>query len=150
MQMPAAIATPGFKLAPNLLHDLMPVDEMMDAVELDHADENEIDRDDVIEQPRHDQNQDTCKDGDPRCEMCSGDDHDLNLLVELCGWGRMERRSGKKPGSIQRGTRALGSSRIRAFGNSFEGIASTIPLGGIVSPTYHNLVMPGLVPGIHV
>ena len=76
MQMPAAIATPGFKLAPNLLHDLMPVDEMMDAVELDHADENEIDGDDVVEQPRHDQNQDTRKDGDPRSEMCSGDDHD--------------------------------------------------------------------------
>ena len=76
MQMPAAIATPGFKLAPNLLHDLMPVDEMMDAVELDHADENEIDRDDVVEQPRHDQNQDAGKDGDPRCEVCSGDDHD--------------------------------------------------------------------------
>ena len=83
MQMPAAIATPGFKLAPNLLHDLMPVDEMMDAVEFDRADENEIDRDDVVEQPRHDQNQDTGKDGDPRSEMCSGDNHDLNLLVEL-------------------------------------------------------------------
>ena len=80
MQMPAAIATPAFRLACNLPHDLMPVDEMMNAVEFDHADENEIDRDDVVEQPWHDQNQDTGKDGDPRCEMCSGDDHDLNLF----------------------------------------------------------------------
>ena len=82
MQMPGAIATPVFKLACNLLHRLMPVDEMMNAVEFDHADKNEINGDDVVEQPRHDQNQDAGKDGDPRSKMRSGDDHDF----EPFGW----------------------------------------------------------------
>jgi hypothetical protein len=58
----------------------MPVDEMMDVVETDQTDENEIDGDDVVEQPRHDQNQDAGNDGDKRREMSTGDDHDFVLL----------------------------------------------------------------------
>jgi hypothetical protein len=55
----------------------MPVDEMMHVVETDQADEDEIDGDDVVEQPRHDQNQDAGDDGDKRRDMGSGDDHDF-------------------------------------------------------------------------
>ena len=69
MQMPAPIATPTGRL--------MPVDEMMHVVETDQADEDEIDGDDVVEQPWHDQDQDTGDDGDERRDMSSGDDHDF-------------------------------------------------------------------------
>jgi hypothetical protein len=40
------------------------MDEMVDAVEADQSDENEIERDDIVQKPRHDQNQNA-----------GGDDH---------------------------------------------------------------------------
>jgi hypothetical protein len=46
MQMPAPNATP--------MRSLMPVDEMMHVIETDQADEDEIDGDDIVEQPWHD------------------------------------------------------------------------------------------------
>jgi hypothetical protein len=58
---------------------LMPVDEVMDVVEADEADKDEIDGDNVVEQPRHDQDQDAGNDGDKRRDMGSGDDHDFVL-----------------------------------------------------------------------
>jgi hypothetical protein len=73
MQMLAANATPG------AARRSMPVDEMVDAVEADQPDKNEVDGNDVIEQPRHDQNQDARDKGDERRDMGSGDDHDFPL-----------------------------------------------------------------------
>jgi hypothetical protein len=73
MQMLAANATPG------AARRSMPVDEMVDAVEADQPDKNEVDGNDVIEQPRHDQNQDAGDKGDERRDMGSGDDHDFPL-----------------------------------------------------------------------
>jgi hypothetical protein len=54
---------------------LMPVDQMMYGVEPDQADENEIDRDDIIEQSRNDQNENASKNGDERGDVGGGDDH---------------------------------------------------------------------------
>jgi hypothetical protein len=73
MQMLAANATPG------AARRSMPVDEMVDAVEADQPDKNEVDGNDVIEQPRHDQNQDAGDKGDEWRDMGSGDDHDFPL-----------------------------------------------------------------------
>jgi hypothetical protein len=70
MQMPAPNATP--------MRYLMPVDEMMHVIETDQADEDEIDGDDIVEQPRHDQNQDAGNKCDKRRDMSSGDDHDFS------------------------------------------------------------------------
>jgi hypothetical protein len=58
---------------------LMPVDEVMDVIEADEADKDEIDGDNVVEKPRHDQDQDAGNDGDNRRDMGSGDDHDFVL-----------------------------------------------------------------------
>jgi hypothetical protein len=59
----------------------MPVDEMVDVIETDQTDKNEVDGDDVIEEPRHDQNQNAGNDGDKRRDMGSGDDHDFSFSV---------------------------------------------------------------------
>jgi hypothetical protein len=73
MQIPAPNATPERRS--------MPVDEMMDAIEPDQADEDEIDRDDIVEEPRHDQDQYAGNDGDERRDMGSGDDHGFSSAV---------------------------------------------------------------------
>jgi hypothetical protein len=73
MQMLAAIATPAAE------RRSMPVDEMVDAVQADQPDKNEVDGNDVIEQPRHEQNQDTGDKGNERRNMGSGDNHDFPL-----------------------------------------------------------------------
>jgi hypothetical protein len=84
MQMPATNATPA-----SCGGDSVEVDEMVDAVETDQADKNEIDGDDEVEQPRHDQNQNAGNEGNERRDMGSGDDHDcplgLERMVELLG-----------------------------------------------------------------
>jgi hypothetical protein len=83
MQMPAANATPMLGLPA-----LMPVDEVMDVVEAHQADEDEIDGDDIVEEPRHDQDQDAGNDSDKRRDMGSSDDHDFVLLgFARIGWG---------------------------------------------------------------
>jgi hypothetical protein len=53
----------------------MKVDPVMDAVELHNADEDEIDRNDVAQQPRHQENEYPGNDGNKRSEMGSGNDH---------------------------------------------------------------------------
>jgi hypothetical protein len=62
----------------------MKIHPVMDRVELNEAGENQIDGDDVVEQPRYDQNQDPGKDGDKRRDMGSGDDHGFFPSVR---WG---------------------------------------------------------------
>jgi hypothetical protein len=61
----------------------VPVEEVMHAVQPHDADENEVDRDDIIQQPRYDQNQDAGEERDQGRDVGSGDDHDPNLLVDL-------------------------------------------------------------------
>jgi hypothetical protein len=53
----------------------MKVEPMMDAIKLHHTDENEIDRDDVAQQTRHQENEYPGNDGDKRGDMGSGNDH---------------------------------------------------------------------------
>jgi hypothetical protein len=102
MQMRAPNATPG---APST-RGLMPIDEMMDAVEADQTDEDQIDGDDVIEQPRHDQNQNPGKDGNPRREMGTGNNHDFVLCrFGGIGWGKLD--EGVKPAKPGCGDNAL-------------------------------------------
>jgi hypothetical protein len=78
--MRALNATPPFGF-----FSLVPVEEVMDVVEADEANENQIDGDDVVEEPRHDQNQDAGNKRDKRRDMGSGDDHDLSFYV-FGGW----------------------------------------------------------------
>jgi hypothetical protein len=47
----------------------------MNAVEAYEADENEIDGDDEVQQPGHDQDQDAGDEGDGRREIGGGDEH---------------------------------------------------------------------------
>jgi hypothetical protein len=72
MQTPATNATPA-----SCGGDSVEVDEMVDAIETDQADKNEINRDDEVEQTRHDQNQNAGKERNERRDMSSGDDHDV-------------------------------------------------------------------------
>jgi len=62
---------------------LVPVEEVMHAVQPHDADENEVYCDDVVEQSRDDQNQDAGEKRDQRRDVGSGNDHDPNLLVDL-------------------------------------------------------------------
>jgi hypothetical protein len=59
---------------------LMPIDEVVHTVKADQADEDEINGDNVVEQPRHDQNQNAGNDGNPRREMGTGNNHGRVLL----------------------------------------------------------------------
>ena len=51
------------------------VDEMINAVEPHHADRNEVDGDDVTQQPRHDQDQNTGYQGDDGSDMTGSNNH---------------------------------------------------------------------------
>src|ERR1700722_17801992 len=66
----------------------------MEVVETDDADEDQIDGNDVIEEPRHDEDQDAGDKCDQRRDVGRGDDHDLNLLVELFGWDECDADTG--------------------------------------------------------
>jgi hypothetical protein len=81
MQMPVPNATPAS------FGDSVEVEEVVDAIETDQSDKNEIDRDDIVEQPRHDQNQNAGNDGDEWRDMGRGDDHDCPLGLRKIGWG---------------------------------------------------------------
>jgi hypothetical protein len=65
--MPAPIATPA--------SNSMEGDPMVDGVELHEADENQINGDDVVQEPRDKENKDSRNNGDKRRDMGGGDDH---------------------------------------------------------------------------
>jgi len=60
-------------------------DEVIDAVQSNEADDDEVDRDDVVQQPRHEQNQNAGDEGNERRDMGNGDGHEdlLGRLDEL-------------------------------------------------------------------
>src|SRR6202030_2164358 len=51
------------------------IDEVMDGIEPGQSDDNEIDRDDDVEKPRHDQDQNAGDERDKRGDMGGGDNH---------------------------------------------------------------------------
>jgi hypothetical protein len=53
------------------------LDEMVDGIEAGQADDNEIDRDNEIEQPRHQEDENTADQGDKRRDMGGSDDHEI-------------------------------------------------------------------------
>jgi hypothetical protein len=61
---------------------------VMDRVEFEHADNDEVERDNIVQEPRDDQNKDAGDNGDNRRYMGGGDDHDFScrFLGEI-GWG---------------------------------------------------------------
>src|SRR6266516_5445384 len=60
-------------------------DEMIDAVEADEADDDQVDGDDVVQQPRHEQDQNAGEEGNKRRDMGNGDGHEdlLGRVDEL-------------------------------------------------------------------
>jgi hypothetical protein len=80
---------------------------VMDAVEADDADEDQIDGNDVIEQARHDEDQDAGNNRDERRDMGRGDDHGLTLWLNYAV-GTNATPTPEKPGSYttrERGAR---------------------------------------------
>jgi hypothetical protein len=118
MQMPAANATPALQLqlerdlfgkpiSTVADHALVPIEEVMDAVEADDADEDQIDGNDVIEEARHDEDQDAGNNRDERRDMGRGDDHGLTLWLNY-EVGTNATPTPEKPGSYttrERGAR---------------------------------------------
>ena len=58
---------------------------VVDAIEPRQSDNNEIDRDDEVQQPRHDQNEDAGNKGDKRRDMFGGDDHGFSYRFCCAG-----------------------------------------------------------------
>src|SRR5262249_43510267 len=60
-------------------------DEVIDAVQSNEADDDEVDGDNVVQQPRHDQDQNAGDEGDQRRDMGNGDGHEdlLGRVDEL-------------------------------------------------------------------
>jgi hypothetical protein len=71
-------------------HGVALVEEVIDPIEPGQSDNNEIDGDDVVEEPRHQQDQNAGNERDQRCDMSGGDDHRLVLSGVLCGTGLIE------------------------------------------------------------
>jgi hypothetical protein len=69
---------------------LIPIEKVVDVVEADDADKNQIDGDDEVEQPRHDEDQDAGNKRDQRREMGRGDDHDHEPFGWTIGKERMK------------------------------------------------------------
>jgi len=67
---------------------------MVDVIELHHADEDQIDGDNVVQQARNEQNEYPGKDGHKRRQMGSGNDHWcssgglMGHLRKNAGWDR--------------------------------------------------------------
>jgi hypothetical protein len=76
-------------------HALGSVEKVMEVVEANDADEDQIDGNDVVEEPRHDEDQDAGDKCDQRRNVGRRDDHDLNLLVDLFGWDECDADTGK-------------------------------------------------------
>src|SRR5580692_696625 len=68
------------------------LDEVMDGIEPGQSDDNEIDRDDDIEKPRHDQDQNAGNEGHKRRDMGGGDNH--RISYRFCCAGELLRGSG--------------------------------------------------------
>ena len=86
----------------------MPVDKMMDGIEPDQSDENQIDRNDVVQQSRDDQDEDAGDDGDQRRDMSSGDDHGFSSGWGVCdGTKRIAERSRTGPAAEERARAGL-------------------------------------------
>jgi hypothetical protein len=58
-------------------------DEMIDAVEPYRADQDEIDRDNIVQEPRHEQNQNPASEGSERHEVGDGPHHWWGCLLRL-------------------------------------------------------------------
>ncbi len=67
----------------------MLVHEMIDGIEPDQSDDNEVDRDDIAQQSRHDQDEDAGEEGDKRRDVGRGDDHGFSSVWEISA-GRRE------------------------------------------------------------
>ena len=76
-------------------HALVSVEKVVEVIEADDTDEDQIDGNDVIEEPRHDEDQDAGDKRDQRRDVGRRDDHDLNLLVDLFGWDECDADTGK-------------------------------------------------------
>jgi hypothetical protein len=60
---------------------VLSADEMVNVIEADEADEDQVDRYDEVQQPRHDQDQDSGEKGDNRRDMSDGDGHTTFSLI---------------------------------------------------------------------
>jgi hypothetical protein len=84
MQMRTPIATP-----PRSGAALVKIDPMVDGVEFDQADKNKIDRNDVVQQARDDENEQAGDNRDNRRDVGSGDNHGFFLGLGKIGWDAM-------------------------------------------------------------
>jgi hypothetical protein len=83
MQRPALIATPAaFKGRRS-----MEAEPVMDGIEFEHADNDEVERDDIVQQARDNEDKNACDNGDKRRDMGGGDDHDFPLGFAVIEWG---------------------------------------------------------------
>ena len=57
------------------------VDEMIDAVEPDKPDHDKVDGNDIVQQSRHNQDQDARDEGNERRNVCGSESHDDLLVV---------------------------------------------------------------------
>src|SRR5579863_139416 len=79
------------------------MDKVVDGVEPDQALDDEIDRNNNIEEPRDDQNEDAGNEGDDRRQFGSGDDHDCPRVWNAFWEGaqrvrlKIDRRSTRQP-----------------------------------------------------
>ena len=87
-------------------HALVSVEKVVEVVEADDADEDQIDGNDVIEEPRHDEDQDAGDKRDQRRDVGRRDDHDLNFWLTY-SVGTNATPTPEKPGSYP--TRELGA-----------------------------------------
>src|SRR5262245_2261496 len=65
-------------------------DEMIDAVQSNEADDDQVDGDNVVQQSRHEQNQNAGDEGNERRDMGNGDGHE-----DLLGSGRWTTKRGE-------------------------------------------------------
>jgi hypothetical protein len=68
------------------------IDEVMDGIEPGQSDDNEIDRDNDIEKPRHDEDQNAGDERDKRGDMGGGDNHRFSYRFCCAGMGLSKTR----------------------------------------------------------
>jgi hypothetical protein len=61
--------------------EILSADEVVDAVETDQSHDDQIDGHDEVQQPRHDQDQDSGEKGNDRSDMSDGDGHTTFSLI---------------------------------------------------------------------
>jgi hypothetical protein len=89
-------------------------EEMMDGVEPDQPFDDQIDGDDDVEEPRHDQNENAGNQRDDRRDFGGGDDHDLPRSWIDLGAIAQVRAEIDKLSTLKA---PFGSSMAQAFGN---------------------------------